>query len=116
MKRSVYVLLTAGTLFALSTANLLRSRGREVAASDREVRSVSSTLIVAPARVEAVSEEIRVRSEISGRLKSVRVEDGDRVQRGQVLAEIENDDFRAAVGAAKAVLANANTETERRRG
>jgi multidrug resistance efflux pump len=111
------------------------------------VGSIGSTPIVAAGRVEAISEEIRVSSEISGRLKSVRVEEGDRVRRGQVLAEIENDDFRARVAggdaeltqreaelrrivngargqreaeasleAAKAVLANARSEAERRRG
>src|SRR5712692_1708196 len=142
MKRSDYVLLAAGALLALSTANLLRSRGGAVAASEPKVRSLRSTQIVAAGRVEAISEEIRVSSEISGRLKSVRVEEGDRVQRGQILAEIENDDYRARVAggeaelrrtvngaraqerreaeaslqAAKAVLNNAKSEAERRRG
>jgi hypothetical protein len=45
------------------------------------VGSIGSTPIVAAGRVEAISEEIQVSSEISG----------------QVLAEIENDDFRARV-------------------
>ena len=105
MKRFNIVLLAAGVLFVLSMANLLRNRGREVSASAPSARSVSSTLITAPGRVEAVSEEIRVSSELSGRLRAVRVEEGDRVQRGQVLAEIENDDYRARVAAAEAELA-----------
>jgi len=113
MKRSNYVLLAAGALFALSTANLLRSRGRAVAASEPKVRSMSSTRIVAAGRVEAVSEEIRVSSEISGRLKSVRVEEGDRVQGGQVLAEIENDDYRARVAGGEAELAQREAELRR---
>jgi HlyD family secretion protein len=113
MKRSNYVLLAAGILFALSTANLLRSRGSAVAASGRSARTISSTVIAAPGRVEAISEEIRVSSELSGRLKTVHVEEGDRVQRGQVLAEIENDDYRARVAAGDAELAQREAELRR---
>ncbi len=113
MKRSKYVLLGAGVLLALSTANLLRSRGLETVASGPKEHSASSTLIAAPGRVEAASEEVRVSSELSGRLKSVKVEEGDRVERGQVLAEIENDDYRARVAAAKAELAQREAELRR---
>src|SRR5713226_4748462 len=113
MKRSNIVLLAAGVLFALSMANLLRSRGHEVSASGTKASPVSATLIAAPGRVEAVSEEIRVSSELSGRLRAVHVEEGDRVQRGQVLAEIENDDYRARVAAAEAELAQREAELRR---
>jgi HlyD family secretion protein len=113
MKRSNTVLLAGGILFILSTANLLRSRGGEVKASGASEHSVRSAVIAAPGRVEAVSEEIRVSSQLSGRLKTVRVEEGDRVQRGQVLAEIENDDYRARVAAAAAALAQREAELRR---
>jgi HlyD family secretion protein len=113
MKRSNYVLLAAGILFVLSMANLLRSRGDAVAASGPSPRSAVSAVIAAPGRVEAVSEEIRVSSELSGRLKTVLVEEGDRVQRGQVLAEIENDDYRARLAAAEAELAQREAELRR---
>jgi ABC exporter DevB family membrane fusion protein len=75
--------------------------------------SIASAPIAAAGRIEAVSEEIRVSSEISGRLKSVRVEEGDRVRRGRVLAEIENDDFRARVAAGEAELAQREAELRR---
>jgi HlyD family secretion protein len=113
MKRSNAVLLAGGVMFALSAANLVRSRGHEVSASEPRPSAVSSALIAAPGRVEAVSEEIRVSSELSGRLKTVHVEEGDRVQRGQVLAEIENDDYRARVGVAEADLAQREAELRR---
>jgi HlyD family secretion protein len=113
MKRSNLVLLAGGILFVLSAANLVRSRGREVSASEPSSHSASSTLIAAPGRIEAASEEIRVSSELSGRLKSVNVEEGDRVQQGQVLAEIENDDYRARVAAAEAELRQRRAELRR---
>jgi multidrug resistance efflux pump len=113
MKRSNIVLLAAGALFVLSMANLLRSRGHQVSASGPNASSVSAPLVAAPGRVEAVSEELRVSSELSGRLKTVRVEEGDRVKPGQVLAEIENDDYRARVAAAEAELAQREAELRR---
>jgi HlyD family secretion protein len=113
MKRSNIVLLAAGALFVLSVVNLLRSRGHEVSASGPNASSAGSTLIAAPGRIEAVSEEVRVSSELSGRLRIVRVEEGDRVQRGQVLAEIENNDYRARVAEAEAGLAQREAELRR---
>jgi HlyD family secretion protein len=113
MKRSNYVVLLAGIVFLLSAANLLRSRGSAVAASAPGAGAVRSTVIAAPGRIEAVSEEIRVSSQLSGRLREVRVEEGDRVQRGQVLAEIENDDYRARVAAAEAELIERQAELRR---
>jgi HlyD family secretion protein len=59
-------------------------------------------LIAAPGRVEPNSEDIKIGSELSGRLKSVTVEEGDAILRGQVLAELENDDYRAQVESARA--------------
>src|SRR5260370_6575047 len=106
MKRSNRVLLAAGVLFVLSLANLLRSRGHEVSASGPKASSVSSTLIAAPGRVEAVSEEIRVGSGLSGRLKTGRVEGGDRGQLGQAVGRIENEDYPEKVRAYGADIAS----------
>lgn len=66
--------------------------------------------IAAPGRIEAVSEEIRVSSELSGRLRSVSVEEGDRIRKGQILAQIENEDFIARVAAAEALVAQREAE------
>jgi HlyD family secretion protein len=113
MKRFNFVLLAGGMLFALSTVNLLRNRGHAVSAAAPSAGSAGNELIAAPGRVEAVSEEIRVSSELSGRLKKVYVEEGDRVQRGDVLAELVNDDFRARVAVAEAELAQREAELRR---
>jgi HlyD family secretion protein len=62
-------------------------------------------LIAGPGRVEPYSEDIKIGSELSGRLKSVNVEEGDAIRRGQVLAELENADYRAQVESARANVA-----------
>lgn len=72
-----------------------------------------ATAIAGAGRVEPVSEEIRIGSELDGRLKRVYVEEGDRVRAGQVLAELENGDFAARVALAKANTAQQEAAVER---
>lgn len=61
-----------------------------------------TNLVSAPGVVEALSEEIEIGSEIPGKLKSVDVEEGQRVLRGQIVAVIENADYRTAIATAEA--------------
>src|SRR4051812_32835308 len=61
-------------------------------------------LVAGPGRVEPASEEIRVTAQLSGRLDQVRVEEGDSVVAGQVIAVVANDDYRARVASAEATL------------
>ena len=111
MKRSNYVFVAAAALLLLSAARFLPSREHPVkAASAPATASSSAGWISAPGRVEAVSEEIRVSSELSGRLRSVDVEEGDRVHQGQVLARLENEDYVARVASAAATLAERPAE------
>jgi multidrug resistance efflux pump len=67
-------------------------------------------LVAGPGRVEPLSEDIKVGSEVSGKLKSVLVEEGDRVRRGQVLAVLENGDYRAQVASAEAARGQKEAE------
>jgi len=110
MKRSTLVLLASASLLLLSTFVFLRSREHPVNAAPSVPATPHDGLIAAPGRVEAVSEEIRVSSELSGRLHSVPVEEGDRVRRGQVLAQIQNEDYVARLAAAQAALAQRQAE------
>jgi ABC exporter DevB family membrane fusion protein len=67
-------------------------------------------LIAGAGRVEPSSEDIKLGSEINGKLKRVMVEEGDRVVRGQVLAELENGDYRAQVESAEAEVMQKEAE------
>jgi ABC exporter DevB family membrane fusion protein len=75
---------------------------REPAAAPVAVES--HVLAAAPGRVEARSEEIRVSAQVGGRLQAVLVEENDRVKTGQVIAVVENVDYRARVASAEASL------------
>jgi ABC exporter DevB family membrane fusion protein len=103
MKRTVMV--TGGALVVIGAINyaMLSARHSTPAAADRSAKR-DDIVAAAPGRVEAVSEEIRVASQIGGRLQQVLVEEGDSVTRGQVLAIVENADYRARVASAEATL------------
>jgi HlyD family secretion protein len=103
MKRKSVVII-ALIAFALTVIFTLHSvRTHSVSAADpAQASEPARTLIAGPGRVEPVSEDIKLGSELSGKLKSVNVEEGDVIQRGQVLAVLENDDYRAQVASAEA--------------
>ncbi|MBM3783819.1 MAG: HlyD family efflux transporter periplasmic adaptor subunit [Acidobacteria bacterium] len=71
--------------------------------------------VVAPGRVEPLSEEVAVSAEIDGKLVAVRVEEGDTVRRGQVIAALSNADFAARVRLAEASVAERRAEVARLR-
>jgi len=97
--------LIVGLGVFLLTASLVvasrRAHESEVA-SKAAGASHTPLLIAGPGRVEPSSEDIKIGSELSGRLKSVNVEEGDAIRRGQVLAELENADYRAQVESSRA--------------
>jgi len=94
--------LGIGLSVFLLTASLVVASHRSHEAAASAPKSARPELIAGPGQVEPVSEDIKIGSELSGRLKVVDVEEGDAIQRGQVLAELENGDYRAEVESARA--------------
>ena len=78
-----------------------------------EPAGAPNRVIAAPGRVEPVSEEINLSAGVSGTLQAVLVEEGDAVRRGQLIALLENGDYRARVASAAAQVIH--TEAELRR-
>ena len=64
-------------------------------------------MIVGAGRVEPASEEIKIGSELDGRLRSVPVREGDLVKRGQIVAVLENGDYAARITLAQSNLSQA---------
>jgi HlyD family secretion protein len=90
-------------IFLLTASLVLASRRTHELTTERAASAHNTPLMIAgPGRVEPSSEDIKIGSELSGRLKVVNVEEGDAIQRGQVLAELENADYRAQVESARA--------------
>ncbi len=90
--------------FLLTGSLVLASRRPHEAGATHPIAAGHQALqlIAGPGRVEPFSEDIKIGSELSGRLKSVNVEEGDTIRRGQVLAELENSDYKAQVESARA--------------
>jgi ABC exporter DevB family membrane fusion protein len=109
MNRQTLILAIAIAM-GLASAGFLIHRSHAAVSEAAAPRSTvpasrpDATLVAGPGRVEPVSEDIQVSAEIAGRLKSVEVEEGDSVRRGQVLAVLNNDDYRAQVASADAQL------------
>lgn len=113
MKRSLILVALLISIAGL-TAYAVHTRTAAVAPESPAVSAaVAPEVIAAPGRVEPVSEEVRVGAELSGKLRAVSVAEGDRVQAGQVIAVLENDDYRARVSLAEAQLALKESELRR---
>jgi HlyD family secretion protein len=102
LKRKTVILIGAAVLICTVSASVIFARSRTAATPAAPRTSRSESLVAGPGRVEPTSEDIKLGSELSGKLKAVYVEEGDTIHRGQILAELENDDYRAQVASADA--------------
>lgn len=91
-------------VFLMTASLVVASRRAHESTQVSRANSINNAplLIAGPGRVEPSSEDIKIGSELSGRLKSVNVEEGDAIHRSEVLAELENADYRAQVQSARA--------------
>jgi RND family efflux transporter MFP subunit len=102
---------------ALVGGTVLQARGMARAAASPNAtagaRAVppSASGVAAEGRVVAYpGAEVRVGAERAGRLVSVHVEEGQTVRRGDLLAEIESDELRAALAEARAHVVETRAE------
>ncbi len=96
--------------FALSSCS-----EKEPTARGSSAATASPSIIAAGGLVEPASEERVIIPQLSGRLARVLIEEGDSVSAGQLIAEIESAEYRAAVAVAGAQLAARTAELERLR-
>ncbi|MGA8313754.1 MAG: efflux RND transporter periplasmic adaptor subunit [Terriglobales bacterium] len=108
-KKSVLLIASAAVILTVSLVSV-RSRAASNAKAVAAQPFTEPFLVAGPGRVEPLSENIQIGSELSGKIKSVNVEEGDTVRKGQVLAVLQNEDYRAEVLSAQAqVLAKEAT-------
>src|SRR5579863_5582533 len=90
----------AALVVSVSVAGLTLAAVRprhQVAAAPAPSALQQGRYVAGPGLVEPVSEDIKVGSELSGKLREVLVEEGDRVRPGQVVAVLENADLKAQI-------------------
>lgn len=113
MKKYWYVIL-AGAALGVTYWQVGRSSVQaSVAPANTAASPAAGRVIAAAGRVEPVSEELKIGSELDGRLRRVPVEEGQAVRAGQVIAELDNADFAARVQLARAQVAERQSELER---
>jgi macrolide-specific efflux system membrane fusion protein len=95
---AVFAALVLGLL---ALGMLLRQRGPPAAATEEvaevERRTFSSSVVAIGAVKPQIGAEVRVGSRLSGRVRRLAANVGDRVERGQVIAELETAEYDAAV-------------------
>ena len=102
IKRRPTVFVGLGIFLMTASFVVASHRVRELHIDNAGSAGPVPLMIAGPGRVEPSSEDIKIGSELSGRLKTVNVEEGDAIHRGQVLAELENADYRAQVESSRA--------------
>ncbi len=108
MRKNFFVAMVSvamvGSLALTGYAVKLVEPGKAFEAATTTKEKSPANLVPGSGRIEPRSEEIKISSQVSGKLKSVLVEEGDLIEKGQVLAELENADFVALVASAQARL------------
>jgi len=83
------------------------------AASAADQAPITKSIVAGPGLVEPDSENVQVGSELAGKLKQVLAEEGDVVKKGQILAILVNDDYKAQVESSQAQVHQAEANYER---
>ncbi len=68
--------------------------------------------VIATGRIEPFS-KVEIRSKVNGIIKTITVEEGDTVKRGQTIIELDKDILTSVVNEARAALENARAQYER---
>jgi HlyD family secretion protein len=113
MKKAYAFLLAAVAVLALGAWRIAPALSETQPAVAPAASGPAPAVIVAAGRVEPVSEEITIGSDLDGKLRAVPVEEGRHVRRGEVVAILDNGDFAARVESARAAVAEREAELDR---
>ena len=112
LQMTVIAILIAGSGGLLAVRFSAATKPSTVAAAG-DTPVITKDVVAGPGLVEPVSENVQVGSELAGKLKDVLVDEGDRVKKGQVLAVLVNDDYRAQVEASRGQVEQAEATYEK---
>jgi multidrug resistance efflux pump len=116
LNKTQWTLAAAALLAGALGAAYLHNRATRTvvsAASAVDQPPITKSVVAGPGLVEPNSEDVQVGSELAGKLKQVLAEEGDVVKKGQVLAILVNDDYRAQVESSRAQVHQAEAAYEK---
>ncbi|HEY1250713.1 MAG TPA: efflux RND transporter periplasmic adaptor subunit [Thermoanaerobaculia bacterium] len=89
----------------------LKTGGKKTSASAAPAPSASRTRVAAEGRVVTYpGAQVVVGTDLAGTIVVLKVQEKDRVRRGQLLAELRSDDYRASLAEAKARVVEADAD------
>lgn len=97
---------------AVATLGFTVHRQSQVA-EDRPEPRLSQQMIFASGRVEGATPEIGLRPQLAGRVTQVLIREGQMVERGQILVQLDDDEYRQEVGLAAAEVELAEAQLAR---
>lgn len=121
-KKTNWTLIVIAGLFIVGGGyafyeNSKKEKGEEVELTKVELRTIKES-VAASGRIFPVT-EVKISSDVSGEVVDLRIEEGDSVKLGQLLARIDPDSYQsqvergmAGVNSAKAQVANAQSQVE----
>jgi HlyD family secretion protein len=107
-KKWVFIALGGVLLLALVLMNVAKggkSKGEPVQLAKVRVDDITS-VVRAPGKIEPKT-QVKVSADIMGKVVKLAVKEGDRVRTGQLLLQLDDTQYRAEYGQAKAALATA---------
>jgi len=103
-KKWIIVGLVVVVVGALLFANAKRSGGQGLTVQTEKVSTGDLKQIVSATGRVVPPTEVKISANISGRIEHIAVEEGDAVQKGQLLVELDRDRYEFAVRKARAAL------------
>lgn len=100
------ILLISAALFAYGKLNAATPVQTVVVQSPVSVQSAGEQVVLSATGYIIAAHKIEVASKVIGRVATIRVDKGDKVEAGQVLVTLENDEYRAQVAQQKGAIAN----------
>jgi HlyD family secretion protein len=102
----IAIVVVGGIAAAVVGSRLLKQRGASAKVSLGAVERTDLTAVVsAPGRVSPAT-SVNLSAEVPGRIMELAVEEGDRVEKGQLLLRLDDARYRSAVAQATASLAS----------
>jgi len=99
-------------MFSITNAGCGRARAGEVEFETARIeRGDIEHRVIATGRIEPLS-KVEIRSKVNGIIRTLSVDDGDRVSKGQVIIELDRDILASQVNGARAALEKARARYE----
>lgn len=107
--------IAAVIIVLLIAANLLRKKDKGVEVMAEKVR-VGKLVETVPGTGRVQPEvQVKISANVSGRIAEIRIKEGDRVQKGDLLVRLDRERYEAAVGQARSALKSAEAALEKSR-